>query len=331
MGLRERGARLVARTRTGRRVAGVSRWHGVLVLCYHRIGASVSGAAWSASRETFDRQLELLRRRFEVIAPSEVLDVARSRRGRFAAITFDDGFRDGFETALPVLRAHDVPAAFFVTTGFLDRGGVPWWDEIAYRARRCTPRVLDDPRWLDEPVVLAENADRSVAVQSLLRRYKRLDGERTAAFLEYLRGATGDQLIGPKHTGSSWLTWDMVRDMREAGMEIGGHTVNHPILTAQPPEVQRAEIEGCAARLRDELGEPMRLFSYPVGLPDSFDSTTRSIAARAGVELAFSCYGGATTRRSRDPLDIRRMPIGPALSPERFQALLNLPSLFARA
>jgi len=330
LGLRERGANLLARAPTARHLARASRWRGVLVLCYHRIGASVSGAAWSASRDAFDGQVELLRRRFEIVAPSQVLRAARARRGRFAAITFDDGFRDGYDVALPVLRGHDAPAGFFVTTGFLDRGGVPWWDEIAYRARRCTPRVLDDPSWLEEPVVLAATGDRTVAVQSLLRSYKRLDGERTAAFLEYLRGATGNERVGPADAGSSWLTWEMVREMREAGMEIGGHTVNHPVLTSQPPEVQRAEIEGCATRLETELGEPMRLFSYPVGLPTSFDATTRAIVSSVGVDLAFSCYGGATTRRALDPLDIRRMPIGPGMTPERFQALLELPSLFAR-
>jgi peptidoglycan/xylan/chitin deacetylase (PgdA/CDA1 family) len=329
MGLRERGARLLARSGLGRRASRRSRWQGTLVLCYHRIGGSATGAAWSASLEAFERQLELVRRRFEVIPPSEVLEATRSRRGRFAAITFDDGFRDGFEVAFPVLQAHDVPAAFFVTTGFLDRGGVPWWDEIAYRARHCSPRVLDDPEWLDGPVILGER-DRAVAVKSLLRSYKRLDGGRAAAYLEFLRAATGNEHVDARRTGSRWLTWDMVRRMRAGGMEIGGHTVNHPILAAQPPEVQQAEIDGCAARIEAELGEPMRLFSYPVGLRDSFDATTRSMARGAGVELAFSCYGGVTTRRSWDPLDIRRMPIGPAASEERIRSLLDLPRLFAR-
>ena len=327
MGFRERGAQLLARTRIGPRVSRTSRWQGVLVLCYHRIGAAAAATTLSASPEAFDRQLELLRRRFALVPPSEIGAAARSR-GRFAAITFDDGSRDGFDIAYPVLRAHAVPAAFFITTGFIDRGGVPWWDEIAYRVRQCPPRVLEHPEWLEQPVVLGDD-DRGAAVKSLLKTYKGLDGERTSAYLDFLRAATGNERIDANQTASSWLTWDMVRELRAGGMEIGGHTVNHPILAAHSPDVQRAEIEGCAARIQAELRERMRLFSYPVGLPGSFDSTTRSIVRATGVELAFSCYGGVATARRWDPLDVRRMPIAPAVSAERFRALLDLPSLFA--
>ena len=330
MSLRERASRFLARSGLGRLISGALRWQGTLVLCYHRIGSSVSGAASSATAEAFEAQLELIRRRFDVVAPSEVAEAARERRGRFAAITFDDGSRDGFEVALPVLRAHRVPAGFFVATGYLDHGGVPWWDEISFRVRHAAPTVLRDDEWLSEPLVLADG-DRWPAAQTLLAGYKRLEAGRTSAYLEFIREAAGGGPLDAAQTGSSWLTWEMARELRAAGMEIGGHSVNHPVLAAQPPAVQRAEIEGCADRIEAELGAPMRLFSYPVGLPDSFDDATRAIVDGAGVELAFSCYGGLASQPPWDPLDVRRVPVGPRTSPERFRSLVDLPPLFAGA
>ena len=96
--------------------AAASRIDAVVVLAYHRIGSPGDDGdpeIWSATADELDRQLELVSERFEVIAPSQV-GAALARSGRYAAITFDDGYRDFLEEALPVLAAHEAPAALFV-------------------------------------------------------------------------------------------------------------------------------------------------------------------------------------------------------------------------
>ena len=119
-------------------------WNGLLVLNYHRIG-SPNGSLfdhdlWSATQDDFDEQVRLLAANFDVIGLDDLrpaLDdlCAGARRSwqsrRFVMITFDDGYRDNFELAFPVLESHGVPGVFFITSGFLDSGRLAWWDEIA--------------------------------------------------------------------------------------------------------------------------------------------------------------------------------------------------------
>ncbi len=332
MGTLERATRLLEASGILGLAARASRWRGVLVLAYHRVGdrSTATGAqdVYSVTQDELDAQLRLLAERFELISASEVDDALHERRGRFAAITFDDGYRDNYTAALPVLGAHGVRAAFFVCTEFIDRGGPAWWDEIASLVRASPPIKLPAGRWLPAPVSL-EGADREAVAKTLAGLYKQLPGDRAPGLLEFLRESTGSDSGNGSPSREEWMTWEMVRDLRDKGMEIGGHTVTHPVLARHPVSVQAGEILGCAGRLEQELGEPMRLFAYPVGRRDSFGPETRECLSQAGVRLAFSCYGGVPSRRRWDPLNVRRVPIGFGLGRRRFRRMLELPALFS--
>jgi peptidoglycan/xylan/chitin deacetylase (PgdA/CDA1 family) len=115
-------------------------------------------------------------------------------------------------------------------------------------------------------------------------------------------------------------------------MHVGGHTVGHPILARLDPDDQRAEIHGCATRLRAELGIPMRWFSYPNGDRGSFDAHTRALLEEAGVELAFSFDGGFLRRGAPwDPYDVPRIAVGPRTAGDAFAATVTLPQVFIRS
>jgi peptidoglycan/xylan/chitin deacetylase (PgdA/CDA1 family) len=126
------------------------------------------------------------------------------------------------------------------------------------------------------------------------------------------------------------MTWPMLREMRDGGMVVGGHTVTHPILAQLLPERQSEEISGCGRRLAEELGEPMRYFSYPVGKRNTFNSHTRECLQRAAVQYAFSYYGGIRTFGEWDDHDVRRIPLESYLTPGSFRAIVTLPRFFAR-
>jgi peptidoglycan/xylan/chitin deacetylase (PgdA/CDA1 family) len=301
------------------------------VLGYHRIGdgsgSPYDRALWSATAEEFDLQIEFLARNFEIVGPEDLATPARSSRRR-ALITFDDGYRDNYELALPVLRRHGARATFFLATGFLDTPRAPWWDEIAWMARTSTRDQIPAGIWLPESVPL-EKQDRSGAIDVLLNVYKRLSGEATSEFLDFLGAASGSGRLAPED-GPPFMTWQMARELCEAGMSIGGHTHSHPVLARLPPALQQQEIEKCVVRIREELGVVARYFSYPVGLPDSFDTETRRILREQGVELAFSLYGGYRSRRMTDPYDIPRTTVAAARDQAFFRAQATLPQLFSR-
>jgi len=300
-------------------VRRLSTWRGALILNYHRVGDATASQAdrslWSATAEQFDAQLAELVRHVDVIEPSALEDVVRTGRGRHVLLTFDDGYRDNYEVAFPLLRAYGLRAAFFVTTGFLDKPRLPWWDEIAWIVRHG-----DTPE-RDHAKVIAE----------LVAVYKRLPASRTERYLDEIAAQRGAPRPSPDAAAQEWMTWDMVREMRAAGMAIGGHTVDHPVLASLPAARQEQQVAKCARRLRAELREPMRLFAYPVGSRSAFTTDTMRILRRHGVRMAFSFYGGYQRAGEWQPMDIPRAHVGPSCDVPMLRAMLNFPQLFARA
>jgi len=325
-------ANLFDRTGLRRLLHGIGRWRGLVVLNYHRIGQAAGApydhGLWSASQEDFSEQMRFLQRHMDLVDPVDLAQLRDRPRGRYAMVTFDDGYRDNYEAALPVLRHERVRATFFVATGFIDRPSLPWWDEIAWMVRTSRQSRLDLRPWLDTPVDIDEPA-RERAVRTLLRAYKTLPDERLQAYLTAVGEATGSGRAGPGHADHFWMTWDMLREMRDAGMTIGGHTVNHPVLANMGIAQQREEILRCGQRLAEELGRPMDCFSYPVGNPAAFDERTREVLAEAGVRWAFSYYGGYRRFDDWDPYDIRRVAVETETSGPWFRSIMTLPAVFA--
>ena len=333
MGRAEALAVAIDRTGLGAVLARIPAWHGVLVLTYHRIGSAAGihhdPGLWSATQEQLDTQLRFLARNVEVVSGDELPDAFARRRGRRVALTFDDGYRDNYELAYPVLRSHGLPATFFLATGFLDRPRVAWWDEISWIVRSSPREAINADGWLAAPLRFGGD-ERDAAARTLLERYWRLPEAQTGPYLDWLAREAGTGRADPAAAASTWMTWEMVREMRAGGMAFGGHTVNHPLLARCTAEVQAREIGGSLARLREQLGEPASLFAYPVGGRDMFDDTTRACLRDAGITHAFSFYGGHWRPGGPDPLDIPRASIGPTITPSRFRALLALPQVFSR-
>jgi peptidoglycan/xylan/chitin deacetylase (PgdA/CDA1 family) len=324
----------IARTGLGAALQRVPTWRGVLVLTYHRIGSPGGDvhdpALWSATQEQLDAQLRYLARHADVISGDELPDALAERRGRHVALTFDDGYRDNFELAYPALRANGVPATFFIATGFVDRPHVAWWDEINAIVRSSPRAGIEAGEWLPAPVRLGDG-DRAAAAQALVERYWSLPEAHTQPYIEWLAHACGTGRAGPAAAASTWMTWEMVRELRAGGMTIGAHTVDHPVLARCSAAGQALEIGGSVARLRQQLGEPVTLFAYPVGARGTFDDTSRACLRDAGVTHAFSFYGGHRRPGGGDDLDIPRVWVGPGISPARFRARVALPQVFARA
>ncbi len=323
-------ARLMERTGTRSLLASLLRPRGVLAFNYHRVG---DGAAsnydrelWSASAEAFDEQVTFMKRHADVISPDDLEHALRSPRGRYVMMTFDDGYRDNYELAFPILRRHGVPATFFISTGFIDQPALPWWDEIANLVRTSPAPEVRMEGWMPESLYF-DNANAPQTINSLLRKYKALQADDAALFLGQLRHESGSPRaeVGENH----WMDWNMVRDMSANGMVIGGHTVNHPLLSRIPKEQQRQEIGECAARIAQETGKRMEYFAYPVGGRDSFNEDTKACLLEYQVRYAFSYYGGFITEASQQ-FDMPRVAIEQDTDPDLFRAMVQLPQVFCR-
>lgn len=328
---RERLVGILSASRLLPFLAAHPRWNGVLVLNYHRIGdpsqSPVDRGVFSATAEGFEAHLTLLKRDADIVRPGD-LAARIGKPGRHVMITFDDGYRDNFDLAFPILRSHGVAATFFLCTGFLDRRETAWWDEIAWLVRTSPLSVLPANSWLATPLPLGAS-DREPMIRTLLSVYKSLPASDAAALLNDLRKRSGSPPPDPALAADLWMTWDMVREMAAAGMEIGGHTVSHPVLSRLAPDAQRAEIEGGQERFLAELGRVSRSFAYPVGSRDAFDGHTKAAVRAAGFDVAFSFYGGYARMKTWDPLDIPRVHLSSDTSLTAIRALIAVPQLVA--
>lgn len=306
-------------------------WNGLIVLNYHRVGESDGSLfdhdLWSASAESFEQQVRFLGLNFDLIRIRDLDDLWNQRRGRYVLITFDDGYRDNYEWAFPILKAHNSSATFFLTTGFLDERKLAWWDEISWMVRCASQTALPANSWTGEPVSL-KSIDVDQSIKTLLSVFKKLPGEKTEDYLNFLAKSTGSGRCPQDVADQIWMTWDMVREMHQAGMDFGGHTVNHPILANHPEEIQRNEIETCKQRIEAEIGQSISAFSYPVGGKDCFDDRTRACLKQVGYRWGFSYYGGFSHFDTHDSLDIPRIAVESEEPDALFRSSVSVPQLF---
>jgi peptidoglycan/xylan/chitin deacetylase (PgdA/CDA1 family) len=312
----------------------VARRPGLLVLVYHRIGEPATspfyGPIYSATPGDFGAQVAYLRDHFRLIGLDEALLLADHGFRVVeptALITFDDGYRDNFDLALPILADLGAPAAFFLTTGFVGGGRLPWWDHVAYVLKRTAePRLrLDLPEPLDLDV---ERLGRHAVMTAVIAAYLRADRAEDPRLVAHLDERAGVDVAAADPGRDLFLTWDQARALAAAGMGIGAHTRHHPNLARLPEAEQRAELAESKQALERELGREVAALAYPFGVAGASDATTRRLAREAGYRLAFSLEPRVNRPGVTDPLDVRRINVGAADSPALFRARLALATAF---
>ena len=256
--------------------------------------------------ERFDDVLQWVGRWFNVLA----LDVAVQRLveqrlpPRAMAITFDDGYADNHDVALPVLRRHGMPATFFIATAFVDGGRM--WNDTVVEAIRATPQTALDVASLDVdglPTVLplASVAERRRAIATTLAAVKYLPPARRLDVVDAFA-----RLAGVRLPTDLMMSSAQVRALDAAGMQVGAHTHTHPILARLDDGAARDEIALSRDTLQALLQKPVTLFAYPNGKPGHDFTPANVEAVRAlGFSAAVTTAPGAA-RTSTDPLQIPR-------------------------
>ncbi len=334
-GKKERLARWIHATGLPSLLGRVPQRNSLLVINYHRVGDAEATpydpAVFSATAEEFQAQMEFIARHLEPVTLPEALALMEApgngaeHRCR-ALVTFDDGYLDNYEIAVPILRRVGLAAVFFVPTSFIGSHALPWWDEIAYLVKSARQRrfALSYPE--PEQFDIEASGLREV-LRRVLNLYKvpgMLDSDRFIAELEAACEGKRPTASGAERC---FVNWDEVRSMAGAGMAIGAHTHTHRLLGRLPADEQLAELAGCRRILRDQGGVEADTIAYPVGLRTSFTAETKSIAQQAGYRAGFSFYGGVNRPGQIDRFDVRRVGVD-AQSLERFGVQTASAALF---
>jgi len=295
------------------------------IIRHHRVYAP---GAWplyrlGVSQPVLAAQLELLRELG--LAPVTVAEGWRRLRegepGSWVALTFDDGYGDNVERALPLLEATGAKATFYLTAGLIERRRAPWWDSLAHALEHTRRDLLEwtvGERHLTLP--LRTRPERASALLRLVPELRVHPVERDRRLAEI-----GGRLeVG--EAPCELAPWESAADLVRAGMEVGAHTLDHPFLSLLPPAEQRREVAGSVELIERRLGVRPTGLAYPGG---DHDARTLEIVAASGLDYAVTTRPGVNRRGDR-PFELRRRGLseGACLGPSgRFSRRLAIAEL----
>ncbi|HEU4375152.1 MAG TPA: polysaccharide deacetylase family protein [Telluria sp.] len=268
------------------------------ILIYHRVRATPDPLfPEQVDARRFEQHLRLLARWFRVLPLAEAVHrlAEHSLPARAACLTFDDGYAEDAEVVLPILRRHGMPATFFVASGFLD-GGCMWNDAVIEVVRNAPGERLDLGRAGFGVLDIGCAVRRRAVIDMLIAALKYLPpDERIERVKRMARRFT-----------PTMLSSDQLIALHRAGMEIGAHTISHPILASISNAEARAEIAGGRARLQEIIQSDVRLFAYPNGKPgQDFEARHAAMLRGQGFTAAVTTAWGAA-RTGADPFYLPR-------------------------
>jgi peptidoglycan/xylan/chitin deacetylase (PgdA/CDA1 family) len=306
----------------------------VLVLLYHRVIDLPSDPhQLCVTPKRFAEHLELLRaygRRLRVRELGAALRAGRLPR-RGVVITFDDGYADNLHNAKRLLERYDMPATVFVTTGYVGHDREFWWDELERllllpAELPATLGLTIDDRRYEWPLGGAsaygveegrrdrgwhighkeDPSERHRLYRSLYDLLCRMPEAERHGVLEALR-AWASVPAGARPTHRALDVEEVARLAEPELIEVGAHTVTHPVLAALDRRSQWEEIRGSKIRLEEMTGQTVTSFSYPYGSRSRSDYTSETVAMvrEAGFDCACS-YVAAPVRRGADVLQLSR-------------------------
>jgi peptidoglycan/xylan/chitin deacetylase (PgdA/CDA1 family) len=231
------------------------------------------------------------------------------------ALSLDDGYLDNRTRLLPVLRELDASATIFLESEPLDQRDVNWTHKYHWVIRDgCvdgwTRRYMartQDAATAEKLRTALEGPAEGLAYQvKRVLKYEAIPVDRDAVCQALFEESGGDLA---ELCRSLYMDWDDARALRDGGVELGGHTISHPILSRLDRDGAAHEIGGGREALVRELGaEVPRVFAYPFGRAWDYDQTSIHAARDAGFELAVNTHAGVNKADS-DPFQLKRLPV----------------------
>jgi peptidoglycan/xylan/chitin deacetylase (PgdA/CDA1 family) len=270
------------------------------ILTYHHISESLPGYRYDpgvadATPTQFRKQMELVAK---YATPVTIADVVKALDGGSlpknpVMVSFDDGYKSCRETALPILESVGLPAVFFVPTSFITERLLFWWERIAL--------ILSSTRrpsgMITYPTSLEVSASDPMALRTLagiVKDTRGLELERFLVELAHAFGVEWDSEMERSHANDLVMTWDDVRTLANAGMDVESHSRRHRVLQTLDPQALEDELLGSRRDLEAMLGRPVQAIAYPVGRRISHLAPIRQAVADAGYKIGFTNMSGAS-------------------------------------
>lgn len=281
------------------------RLHKVQILLYHRVNDLQDPYFPGIPSRVFEQQMEFLAEHFRLCSLESALDQLDQNDvpPNLVVVTFDDGYRDNFTQAFPILKKYGVPATIFLTTGAMNDGPCLWFDRVFEAFRETKERALYGYGIPKRDYTLVTQDQKLSALTSVLKFLRSVGEDDKWTWVRILcdRLRVEEKVVCP----GLMLRWEDVRLMARNGISFGAHTVHHPILTRVTAQQLREEVVHSKTAIERELGRSVTSFAYPNGAAEDFDESTKQVLREAGYRCAVTTIRGTNDER-RDRFELRR-------------------------
>ena len=263
-------------------ISNVSSNDHLSILTYHRVGESYNQLFMD--ERLFEQQLIWLKRYFNPISLSEGLMLQKEGLlpKRSVVITVDDGYSDSFTTIYPILKKHKLTATFFISTSGLKKGYL--WDELISSALLQLPITIEQLTFEGTSYTFTTHNERLECLKIIVNKIKYSSLTEREHLITHLLEQTGQPSLSHQ-----FLSEEQIQILHKEGMEIGAHTINHPILLCENDNVAKHEILTSKLQLEKIIGAPVNFLAYPNGKKDKdFNAVHERIAENCGFKAAFS-------------------------------------------
>jgi CelD/BcsL family acetyltransferase involved in cellulose biosynthesis/peptidoglycan/xylan/chitin deacetylase (PgdA/CDA1 family) len=275
------------------------------ILMFHRVNDDSDPFFHALPSRLFRAQMEYIARNFRVVSLDDLWRANHPENGckYSVALTFDDGYRDNYLHAFPILRELGLPATIFLATGYIESGESPWHDQVRLAFKLTTQTRLSLAGVAGAECGLDDQAQRLQALQRTLAWLRGLDEPSRSEALRALFGAL--RVSGPLSLPNVMLNWDEIRRMAKCDISFGAHTITHPVLAKLPSERLTEEITGSKKTIEERLQAPVRHFAYPFGREFDIGDQARNAVQQAGFATAVTTIWGFN-RPGDDPYMLKR-------------------------
>jgi len=251
----------------------ITRKDFVPVLLYHRVNKGEEDFSFISSVrvsvKNFEKQIEYISQEFKAIHLRDIYNYilhGKKLPKNAIAITFDDGYKDNYTYAFPILKHYGIPATFFLITGYINSRKIPWWDRLFYFILKSKKEFFSANIKEKMRFCIRTNKERQKVASYLLSLFQLFRPEEIEKFLERLANELEiDSKIDL--TSSLFLNWEEIEEMKNYGMDFGTHTCNHINLSLISNKKDfEYQVVNSAKLIEDKIKLPGNLFSYPYNI-----------------------------------------------------------------
>ena len=284
-------------------------FHGVVDRLHHRVR---NYARKHIERDYFTDFLRARRSEGTALSMDEVIGLKREGKRppkKSFVVTFDDGFENNFTIAAPILRDLNIPALFYVTSGFIEHNWMSWIDRIELCFEETNRGTVTLP-WEDVPRTFFTDEGKIEILKAIRLRVKadpKIDHDELVSTLFTQCGR--DEVFSSLDPLDRKMTWEQVRALNDDSLfKVGGHSHKHGILSFLSDDDLESELETSIALLREKSGITSPHYSYPEGLAHCFDERVIHGLKKRGIECCPTAIEGINDL-SEDLFHLKRIMV----------------------